>query len=215
MRLHSIRTTAITAAALALGLTLAGCAPASDTTNSSPDSGSSSGSADDGATQGSDEGGDTGGATERGADLATTEFEVSWQDAVETAMGNFDGELAEVELDWNRDRYAYSIELVSDSEEYEVRIDADTGEQLSEETEPIDSDDVAEKTSEVVDLDNIVSWEDALATALDAQDGTVNEWKLEGTKHGPQWQFDVDAESGEDYEVTVDAVSGDLIATDD
>jgi len=214
MRAQRTTTTALAAIAVALGLTLAGCAsesaPSGD--DSAPATSNGQDSGQNGDDQKKDDSGDT---TQRGADLATTEFAVSWEDAVDTAMENFDGDLAEIELDWNRDRYAYKIELVSQTEEYEVRIDADTGEQFGEQTEKIESDDVAEKTSETIDLDKIVSWDDALATALDAQNGTVNEWKLEGTEHGPQWQFDIDDDAGEDYEVTVDAVSGDLIATDD
>lgn len=216
MRAQRTTTTALAAIAVALGLTLAGCAsesaPSGDDSAPATSNGQDSGQNGDG--QKKDDSGD-GDTTQRGADLATTEFAVSWEDAVDTAMENFDGDLAEIELDWNRDRYAYKIELVSQTEEYEVRIDADTGEQFGEQTEKIESDDVAEKTSETIDLDTIVSWDDALATALDAQNGTVNEWKLEGTEHGPQWQFDIDDDAGEDYEVTVDAVSGDLITTDD
>ncbi|QPZ38917.1 PepSY domain-containing protein [Paramicrobacterium chengjingii] len=214
MRLHSIRTTAITAAALALGLTLAGCADDTGST-SAADGDSTSGSSQSSENSSGNAEGSDASTTKRGADLATTDFAIEWEDAVETAQSAFDGDLAEIELDWSRDRYAYSIELVSDSEEYEVRIDATTGEKFGERTEKIESDDVAEKTSEVIDLNNIVSWDDALATALDAQDGTVNEWKLEGTESGPQWQFDIDADSGEDYEVTINAETGELLTTDD
>lgn len=197
-------------AAMALSLTLVGCAGGPD--GSPNDAGAPSDPSRSDSGSGSS-GGDS--ATERGADLATARFAVSWDDAVDTARGNFDGELAEVGLDWTRDRYAYKIELVSDAEEYEVPIDADTGEQFGERTEKIESDDLAEKQAEVVDADDVVPWKEALATALDARSGTVNEWKLEGTKHGPQWEFDVDGESGEDFEVTVDALTGELIGADD
>lgn len=198
------------AAAVVLSMMLAGCSAETGTGEpSAPPSQSDSGSQSDAPVDGSTD------STARGADLATTAFAVSWDDAVDTAMGNFEGKLAELELDWNRDRYVYKIELVSDTEEYEVRIDADTGELVGEKTEKIESDDLAEKQAEIIDLDAIVSWDEALATALDAQNGTVNEWKLEGTEHGPQYEFDVDDDSGEDYEVTIDARTGELIGIDD
>lgn len=200
--------TVLAAAAVALSLTLAGCTGADAPKD---DSGSSS----DPMPNGKAHEGNVNTGPKQGSDLATTEFDTSWHDAVETAQSNFDGELTEVELNWYKERYAYTIEMVSDTKEYTTHIEASTGDMLDDRGEGFDSDDKAEKQSEVLDLDNIVSWDDALATALDAQNGTVNEWKLEGTESGPHWQFDIDAESGEDYEVTVDAVSGDLITTDD
>jgi len=209
MRAERKSVTVASALAVVLSVSLAGC---SGSASENPPAQGESGSASDAP---SDGGGDSGATTPRGADLAVTSFAISWTDAVDAAMDKFDGRLTDVELDWSMDRYAYAIELVSDSEEYEVRVDADTGEQFDESTEAIESDDIAEKQAEVVDLDEVVSWEDALATALDAQSGTVNEWKLEGTSHGPQYQFDVDDDSGEDYEVSVDATTGDLLGVDD
>lgn len=207
------RTSMAAAAALSLVLGLAGCAGAAEPDEPAPpatpgDSGSSA-PGDSGSTS------DESSATGRGADLATTQFALSWQDAVDQAMADFDGRLAEIELDWARDRYAYTVELVSDTEEYKVRIDADTGEKYESRTEQIEADDLAEAQAEVVDLDAIVSWDEALVTALDAQQGTVNEWKLEGTERGPQYQFDIDDDAGEDYGVTIDAVSGALVEIDD
>lgn len=152
--------------------------------------------------------------TARGADLATTEFAIAWTDAVDTATANFDGALAEIELDWRGDRYAYKVELVSDSEEYEVRIDADSGEQFGEQTEVIDADDVAEKQAETVDPQAVVPWSEALAAALDAHSGAVNEWKLEGTERGPEYTFDIDGGSDDDREVSVDAATGKVTEVD-
>lgn len=221
MRLHSTRTAVATAAALALGLGLVGCAPAEDTTNSSSDSSSSSGATsgstnDDNAQKDDDANDDSNrnATTERGADLATTEFAISWEDAVETAMGSFDGDLSEIELDWKRGGYTYSIELLSATEEYDVHINADTGDVSNESTEGRDDDD-DDDAHEIVDLDAIVSWDDALAAALDAQQGTVTEWSLDGSDdEGPQFQFDIDDESGDDYEVTIDAMTGEVIEID-
>lgn len=208
-RMHSQRklVAVVSAAVIALGLALTGCAneanePPSDSAPPATTAPDESEAVDEARTP-------------RGADLAITEFTISWEDAVDAALVNFDGELAEFELDWHRDRYAYDVELVSDVEEYEVRVDADTGEQYDERTEKIETDDLAEKQAEVVNLDAVVSWDDAVAAALDAQSGTVNEWKLEGTKHGPQYEFDVDDDSGEDYEVSVNAETGEVIKVDD
>lgn len=192
----------VAAAALALGL--AGCtggagpnepAPSGAPTEASPGASAS--------------------RTPRGADLATARFAVSWTEAIATAKGGFDGEPTEIELDWTRDRYAYTVELISDTEEYEVRIDADTGESFDARTEPIESDELAEKRTRVIDLDAVVPWDRALETALAARGGPVDEWKLEGTAHGPRYQFDIGTDAGGDAEVTVDALTGELVAVDD
>lgn len=198
------------AIAAALSLALAGCS--NPDTNAPNDEGTSAATKSQESGDSSKEVDDE--RTERGVDLAATNFAIDWETAIDTATGNFDGDLSEVEFDWSSDRYVYTVELFSDADEYTIRIDADTGEVLGDNLESIESDDLPEKTSEVVDPDQIVSWADAVATALDAQKGAVTEWKLEGTEHGPQWQFDIDSESGEDYEVTVNAETGDLISTD-
>ncbi|MGO1770703.1 MAG: PepSY domain-containing protein [Microbacterium sp.] len=203
---------ALTIGAAALGLVLTGCASGGGDASDDDAAPSAAPSEQETTESAPDDGGS---ATERGADLATTEFAVSWEDALDTAQSGFDGQLAEIAFDWQRDRYAYTVELVSDSDEYEVRVDAESGETFDERTEAIESDDADETQREVVDVDAVVSWDDALATALDAQDGSVSEWKLEGTERGSQYQFDIETGSGDDAEVTIDAETGDLLETDD
>lgn len=206
------RTIALVAAIATLSLTLVGCSGtgtpySSDAssqgseapTESSPDAESPSASA----------------APERGADLATTVFAVTWKDAIDIAKSSFDGELLEIELEWNRSGFVYEIELVAATEEFEVRVDATTGETSNERTEAISADEFTRKQPEVINLDAVVSWDEALAAALGAQSGTVDEWKLEGTRSGPQFIFEVIDSSGRDFEVTVDAVTGKLISVDD
>lgn len=195
-----------------LGIALTGCASGADDVSvdgiTAPTA--APGDSESGDAEASDES-----RTPRGADLATTEFTVSWTEAVDSANANFDGALTEIELDWSQDRYAYKVELVSDSEEYELRVDADTGEQFGEHTEGVDADDVAEKQAETVDPHAVVPWEEALSAALDAHSGTVSEWRLEGTERGPEYSFDIDGDSDDDHEVSVDAETGKVTEVDD
>ncbi|TQO22337.1 PepSY domain-containing protein [Paramicrobacterium agarici] len=208
MRAQRTPITAAAAVAVALGLTLAGCT-ASDDPHPNDD-----GPPAPTASQSSGES-TTGSGTERGAALATTAFALAWRDAVDTAKDGFEGELTEIELGWETDRYAYTVELLSGDHEHTAVVDAETGEVVTNSGEPVENNDVAEKKAEVIDYEGLVPLEEAMSTALDAQSGTVSEWKLEGTQNGAQWQFDINAGSGEDYEVTVDAYSGDVITTDD
>lgn len=155
----------------------------------------------------------------RGADttdLADADVTLSWRDAVALAQESFDGDLSSIELDEGRDGLVYTIELVSADEEYETVIGADDERVIAEETEWIDDDDRAEKAAETVAVDEVVELDEAMDTALAEYDGQVMEWKLEGTSRGPQYQFDIRADGDtEDVEVSVDAVSGDLIGRDD
>ena len=151
----------------------------------------------------------------RDTDLADAEFALSWEDALDIANEQFDGDLYSVGLDWERTQFAYTVKLVSDTDEYEVEIDADSGDVLAEETESLDDDDAAEKTSEIIDVEQVVPWSDALDAALNEADGRIDEWKLEGTEQGAQYQFDIDHPSGEDLEVSIDAYTGEFLRLDD
>jgi len=142
-------------------------------------------------------------------DLATAQFAVSWHDAVDAAQQDFAGKLSEVGMDIERTPASYKVELVSDTEEYEVLVDAETAALSRARTEKIDADDVTEKQNETVDPQKVIPWEDALATALDVHSGPVVEWKLEGTRRGPQYQFDIGT-GADDVEVTIDAITGDV-----
>lgn len=149
-------------------------------------------------------------------DLATADLALSWQDAVTLAQDSFDGELASIELDEGHEGLVYTIELVSADEEYETVIGADDERVIAEETERIDDDDRAEKAAETVAVDDVAELDEAMRTALAEYDGQVVEWKLEGTSRGPQYQFDIRADGDtEDVEVSVDAISGDLIGRHD
>lgn len=153
--------------------------------------------------------------TTEGADLATQEFAVSWEDALATAQPSFDGDLRSLQLGWENGPFAYTIELLSDSEEYETRIGADTGDVVSEEIESIEGEDQAEKGTEKFDPTSVIAWNDALATAQQqVSDGRVVEWKLEGTSAGPQYEFDI-GNVRDDVEVTIDATTGGVVETDD
>jgi len=148
-------------------------------------------------------------------DLADAEFALSWEDALDLAGQQFDGQLHSIGVDWNLTRFTYTVQLVSDTEEYEVEIDADNGDLLTEETESLDGGDAAEMSSEIVDVKRVVPWSDALDAALNEADGRIVEWKLEGTDHGAQYQFDIDQTSGEDLEISVDAYTGEFLDRDD
>ena len=151
----------------------------------------------------------------RDADLATTTFDVSWQDAVDIAMDGFDGQLTEVKLDWERDQWAYAVELVSDTEEYDVKVRAANAEVLREDIEPLYGDDVAETQEDIFDPATVVDLQDAQTAALGAVDGRITEWVLEGDNRGVFFEFEIlSNDGGDDTDVRVDATTGEVVEVD-
>ncbi|MFT0848660.1 PepSY domain-containing protein [Actinomycetaceae bacterium L2_0104] len=151
----------------------------------------------------------------RDADLATTTFDVQWQDAVDIAMERFDGQLTEVKLDWERDEWAYAVELVSDTEEYDIKISAVSEEVLREDTEPLDGDDAAEAQEDIFDPSTVVDLQGAQTAALGAVDGRIVEWVLEGDERGVFFEFEIlSNDGGDDTDVRVDATNGEVVEVD-
>lgn len=147
-------------------------------------------------------------------DLRSTEVSVSWQDAIKAAQDEFDGDPTSVKLEWQRDGLLYTVELVSDTEEYEAKVDPETGEIVREDRENLDSDDRAEAQEDVFDPSEVVDLADAMETALGEVDGPVTEWQLEGDEDGVFYTFDI-GEGRDDVEVTIDALTGEFIEIDD
>lgn len=207
--MKTLRGTALVVAISTLSLTLVGCSGLDTTQEAKSPSTSVESQTESSKNAGGEE------APVQGADLATAVFAVTWKDAIDIAKEKFDGDLTEVELDWNRDRFVYEVELLSATEEHDVRIDAMTGEIVNERTQALDATRVASMQAEIIDLNAVISWEEALAAALDAQNGSVVEWRLEGTQNGPQFGFDVIDTSGTDFEVTIDALTAAVISVED
>lgn len=193
------RTTGALGAAAIAAMVLAGCGsdddlPGEDTKNDS----------------------DSQGRVGSDRDLTAEDLDVSWQDALGTAQDAFDGRPTSIELSWETNEWAYSIELVSDTEEYEAEISASSGEVVSESSDRLDDDDAAEAESEVIDTEGLVDVDDAIQAAVDEVDGRVTEWKLDGSPRGEFFEIDVaPGDSGDDVEVTVDARSGEVVDVGD
>lgn len=148
-------------------------------------------------------------------DLAALEFEVSWLDAVSIAQDAFPGELVELELERERSGFTYSVELVSETEEFDVIIDADSGEILRHETETLDAEDVAESREEIFETSGLIDPAEAMNIALDEVDGTVRSWELDREDGRIVYEIELDTYSGESIEINVDAESGEVIGIDD
>ncbi|GAB2662614.1 PepSY domain-containing protein [Nocardia goodfellowii] len=150
-------------------------------------------------------------------DLAHHNFRVSYTDALDAARKKFDGTVTKVELEPEsvngREIYVYKVELMSDSQKYAAQLSADDGGFVTEKTDDLDADEVGRaRTEDAVDLDAAVPLNEAMDTATKARPGTVEKWKIEGKNGSAQYEFDLrtPGDADEDYEVQVDAYSGQL-----
>lgn len=135
------------------------------------------------------------------------EFAVSLDDAVTKFREEFPAEgveITSVELDHDDDRYEYDIQGYDNENEYELVIDAESGEIISreEEQDDVDPDDLA------IDFVKIISPEEAMAKALENNTGYVKSYELES--EDGKLVYDIDVEEGDD--VKLDAETGDILS---
>src|SRR5699024_1749424 len=91
-------------------------------------------------------------------DLTKQEFDVAWQDALDDARDEFDGDVNKIELEPNdAGNYVYKIELLSDTQKFAMQVDATSGETVNKKTEDLESDERgAERREERIDLQKVI-----------------------------------------------------------
>ncbi|MER2063180.1 MAG: PepSY domain-containing protein [Alkalibacterium sp.] len=132
-------------------------------------------------------------------------FSITLDEAIDLfyeTFGSEDTNIEQIEFDDDNGRYLYEFDGWDGEFEYELDIDAETGEIVKQEQEQ-DS-----ETDDILELEGIVTPNEAMDAALEASgSGYVEEWKLE-VENG-QTIYDIDIEDGEDQKI--DAVSGDVL----
>lgn len=146
--------------------------------------------------------------TETGDDMGpgieNREFEYSLDDAVQMFFDTFpeaDG-IDKVEFDVDDGRFEYEMDGFNVDTEFELTIDAETGEILEQKSEADDD------TETAINFDSIISPQEAMQIALDdAGAGYAKEWELE--VDDGRIEYDVDIEGAEDRDI--DAETGEVI----
>lgn len=132
-------------------------------------------------------------------------FSVSLDDAIDQfyeTFGSEDINIGEIQFDYDDGCHLYEFEGWDGQYEYELDIDAETGEIVQQEQD--DDDD----PGDILNLEGIISPEEAMEAALDASgSGYVEEWDLE-VEDG-RTIYDIDVEGGSDQQV--DAQTGDVL----
>ena len=133
------------------------------------------------------------------ADLAKDSPAISAEDAIAKAKEKVGGGTVHgIELDWDdKDQsWQYDVSVLDGKTDHDVEIDAETGKVISE-----DKDDTDDK-EKAIDLNDPMTFDEALTLAQKKSDGKLVSWKLEFDDDKQEYQFDFE-KGGEDTEVTV------------
>ncbi|WP_254636190.1 PepSY domain-containing protein [Lysinibacillus sp. GbtcB16] len=129
---------------------------------------------------------------------------LSMQEIEKKALSVVDGTVADIELDQNRYRSVYEVEVHADKEEYDLKFDAYTGKLLKQKKERQDDDD-----NEWVNANtatNLISKEKAIEAALTKAKGTVTKIKLD------DGIYEIELKNGQyEYDVDVDSITGEIV----
>lgn len=135
------------------------------------------------------------------------EFKVSLDDAVNKFKEAFevDGiEVSSIEFDEDNGKYAYDIKGFKDNEEFEAKIDAESGEVISKEKDKEDD----TKDAMAIDFTKVKAPKEAMKKAMENNKGFVKSYELDLNDQG-KLVYEIDVENGDDVEL--DAETLDII----
>lgn len=145
-------------------------------------------------------------------DLETIDFKLSTDEALQIAKEKSEGDVTELGVEKENNRYVYKIEMMTDTEETEVKIDADTGDILKENTEPLDQDEInTERQRKKIDLNNTIDYKKAISIAKKEENGNAIKWMLKREDGPTYYEIDLLDEQQNKYEIKVDAQSGNVL----
>lgn len=147
--------------------------------------------------------------------LNNQEFSILLEDAVQIFNDTYPGASIEsVQFDDDANNYEYDIDGFDNSTEYELSVDANSGETREQESEN-DNDD---NDNEALNFDNIISPQEAMETALaEIGSGHVDEWELDSEDGTPVYEISLentDSQDDDDEDVTLHAETGDILERD-
>ncbi|MDU6546543.1 PepSY domain-containing protein [Anaerococcus vaginalis] len=135
------------------------------------------------------------------------EFKISLDDAVKKFKEEFKAdeiEVSSLEFDEDNGKYAYDIKGFNGNDEYEAKIDADSGEILSKEQDK--EEDSSDKKA--IDFTKIKDSKEAIKKALENNKGFVKSYELDVNDEG-KTVYEIDVVGGDDVEL--DAETLDII----
>lgn len=148
--------------------------------------------------------------------LQNKSFDMSYEDAVKAFKDKHsDAEISSVELEKNLGKYIYKVEGISNDNEYEMKFNAETKEELADETDKLDKEDTGgvEKENEKISLDGIKSPKEAMDKAVSEQAGDVTSWKIERELDTTYYEVTV-KQGNNKYEIKLNSKTLDVLQTE-
>lgn len=128
---------------------------------------------------------------------------LTMEEAKEIALSEQDGVVEDIELETKNGYVYYEVEIENPDAEYDIYVEAYTGELLKVEID--DNDDGNKQAS-----GNIISVEEAKKIAVEAAGGKVIEIELDEDDDRYEYELELKTNNGE-VEMTIDAVTGKIL----
>lgn len=221
----------LTSLLLALTLTLAACGTSdSNSDNTSEDNSSNQQTeetSNDSSTEDDDNNDDANDSTENddgddnsddnaspetdSSEINLDSYDSTIEDAIKKAQSNFDGQLTDIGLERENNKWVYKIELESDSEEYDVSYDVNTLDIIEEEKDSENDD----EDNEYFKYEDLITFDEAITTAKSEVDGKATEISTDFDDGVLYYEVSIQNQNGEDVDVIIDAKSGETVEIDE
>jgi len=134
-------------------------------------------------------------------------YDSTIEDAIKKAQSKFDGQLTDIGLERENNKWVYKIELESDSEEYDVSYDVNTLDIIEEEKDSENDD----EDNEYFKYEDLIAFDEAITTAKSEVDGKATEISTDFDDGVLYYEVSIQNQNGEDVDVIIDAKSGETV----
>lgn len=145
--------------------------------------------------------------------LKRVKIDLSQKDALDKFDAKYPNkQIKSIDLKQENGTYVYEIDGFDKTNEYTATIDADNGKVLHSHSEKLDVDDRHQKA---LDLNSVISRDEATKIAEKHADGVSKEWNLELDEDDGKAYWDVEVSDGtKSTEVKINATNKDVVRTD-
>ncbi|WP_220032081.1 PepSY domain-containing protein [Lactobacillus helveticus] len=145
--------------------------------------------------------------------LKRAKIDLSQKDALDKFDAKYPNkQIKSIDLKQKNGTYVYEIDGFDKTNEYTATIDANNGKVLHSHSEKLDVDDRHQKA---LDLNSVISRDEATKIAEKHADGVSKEWNLELDEDDGKAYWDVEVSDGtKSTEVKINATNKDVIRTD-
>ena len=144
---------------------------------------------------------------------ATPKGLLTIEEAEAIAVKTVDGKVTKIELDREKSGDVYEVEVKSDGVEYDLDIDAKTGEVLRTDKDNLDKDNFYDDDSDdkiIVSDGKFITEKAAIEIAMKQAKGTVTEVELD--EDDDRVIYEIEVRDGKyDYDFDIDAISGEVL----